>query len=279
MIKIVTDSTAYLPETALREHDIRFVPLYVHFGVEAYRETVDLSNEEFYARLKAAAAMPTTSQPSAGEFLEVFRPLVDQGHEILALLISSKLSGTYASAMAARAMLPEASISVVDTLCTSIALQLMVYAAAEAIRGGATLVQVTEQMETMKTRIYTLFVVDTLEYLAKGGRIGNAKAFLGTMLSIKPILILKDGAIEPLEQVRSKRKAVARMLDLIQERVGSAGRQARLAVTHALVPEEADAVRQELVARLGCPAPCFSELGGVIGSHTGPGVVAVAAYV
>jgi DegV family protein with EDD domain len=168
---------------------------------------------------------------------------------------------------------------VVDTLSTSVALQLMVYAAADAIRGGAALQEVTQQMEAMKARIYTLFVVDTLEYLAKGGRIGNAKALLGTMLSIKPILILKDGAIEPLEQVRSKRKAVARMLDLIQDRVGSAGRQARLSVTHALAPEEADAVRQELVTRLGCPEPYFSELGAVIGSHTGPGVVAVATYV
>ena len=279
MIKIVTDTTAYLPEATVREHDIRVVPLYVHFGVEAFKETVELSNEEFYARLKAAPALPTTSQPSAGEFLEVFRPLVEGGHEVLVLTLSSKLSGTYASATAAQAMLPDAPISVVDTLNTSIALELMVYAAAEAIQGGATLRQVTAQMEAMKGQTYTLFVVDTLEYLAKGGRIGAAKALMGTMLSIKPILTLKDGAIEALEQVRSKKKAVARMMDLIQSHVGSRGPEARIAVTHALAPEEAEEVRRELVARLGCQQPYLAELGPVIGAHTGPGVVAAAVYV
>jgi DegV family protein with EDD domain len=279
MIKIVTDTTAYLPEATVREHDIQVVPLYVHFGVEAFKETVELSNEEFYARLKAAPALPTTSQPAAGEFVEVFRPLVEAGHEVLALTISSKLSGTYASATAARAMLPDAPISVVDTLNTSIALELMVYAAAEAIQGGATLEQVTAQMEAMKGQIYTLFVVDTLEYLAKGGRIGAAKALMGTMLSIKPILTLKDGAIEALEQVRSKKKAVARMMDLIQSHVGSRGPEARIAVTHALAPKEAEEVRHELVARLGCREPSVTDLGPVLGTHTGPGVVAAAVYV
>jgi DegV family protein with EDD domain len=279
MIKIVTDSTAYLPEATVREHDIRVVPLYVHFGTEAFREGVDLSNEEFYAKLKAAPTLPTTSQPSAGEFLEVLRPLVEAGHEVLILAISSKLSGTYASAAAARAMLPDAPISVVDSFNTSIALELMVYAAVEAIRGGATLQQVTEQMDAMKGQIYTLFVVDTLEALAKGGRIGGAKALMGTMLSIKPILNLKDGAIGALEQVRSKRKAVTRMLDLIQEHVGSRGHDARIAMTSALARDEAEAARRELVERLGCPEPYLADLGPVIGTHTGPGVVGAAVYV
>jgi DegV family protein with EDD domain len=279
MIKIVTDTTAYLPEATVREHDIRVVPLYVHFGVEAFKEGVELSNEEFYPRLKAASALPTTSQPAAGEFLEVFRPLVEAGHEVLVLPISSKLSGTYASATAARAMLPDAPISVVDTLNTAIALELMVYAAAEAIQGGVTLQHVTEQMEAMKGQIYTLFVVDTLEYLAKGGRIGGAKALMGTMLSIKPILILKDGAIGALEQVRTKRKAVTRMLDLIQSHVGAHGHEARIAVTSALARDEAEAARRELVARLGCPEPYLADLGPVIGSHTGPGTVGAAVYV
>ena len=129
MIKIVTDSTAYLSEAFVREHDIRVVPLYVHFGSEAFKEGVELSNEEFYARLKAAPELPTTSQPSAGEFHEVFKALADAGHEILTLTISSKLSGTWNSAMAAKEMLPDAAISVVDTLSTSVGLVLMVRAA------------------------------------------------------------------------------------------------------------------------------------------------------
>ena len=279
MIKLVTDTTAYLPEPYVLEHDIRVVPLNVHFGVEAFKETVEISNREFYARLKAAPVLPTTSQPSAGDFYGAFKPLTDAGNEILVLPISSKLSGTYASAMAARSMLPAATIQVVDTLSAGLALELMIQAATKAIGGGATLSQLTGQMEAMKGEIYTLFVVDTLEYLAKGGRIGSAKAFLGTMLNVKPILTLKEGAIEAYEQVRTKRKAVARMLDLIVAHAGSHGPEARITMTHALALEEAEAARRELVARLGCEEPSLSELGPVIGAHTGPGVVSAAIYV
>jgi DegV family protein with EDD domain len=277
-IKIVTDSTAYLPEETVREHDIRVVPLYVHFGTQQFREGVELSNEEFYVRLREAPELPSTSQPSAGEFHEVFKELADQGHQVLAMTISNKLSGTWNSAMTAKEMLPEADITVFDSLSTSVGLYLMLNAALESIQNGASLQEVVERLEGIREKMQVLFVVDTLEYLAKGGRIGNAKAFLGTLLKVKPILMLQDGAIEPLEQVRSKRKAEARLLDLIAERLGDGASQARVAVTHALVPDEARTVAQELVERLGCAEPLISELGPAIGTHTGPGVVAVAAY-
>ena len=166
MIKIVTDSTAYLSQEYVDQHDIRVVPLYVHFGQEAFREGVDLSNEEFYARLKAAPELPTTSQPSAGEFHEVFKELADAGHEILTLTISSKLSGTWNSAMAAKEMLPEAKISIVDSLNTSIGLQLMVETALDAIAGGTSREEAAAQFEEMKSDVQLLFVVDSLEYLA-----------------------------------------------------------------------------------------------------------------
>jgi DegV family protein with EDD domain len=279
MIKIVTDSTAYLPEEIVRQHDICVVPLYVHFGTEAFREGVELSNEEFYRRLKEAPELPTTSQPSAGEFHEVFAPLIDAGHEIITLTISSKLSGTWNSAMAAKEMLPDAPISVVDSLSTSVGLHLMVDAAIEAAAAGATRQEIVDQIERAKQEMQLFFVVDTLEYLARGGRIGNAKAFLGTILKVKPILVLQDGAIEPLEQVRSKSKATARMLDLVEEYVGGNGRTSKVAVTHALVPKDAELIGQELVGRLGCGQPLMGELGPVIGTHTGPGMVGIAAYV
>jgi DegV family protein with EDD domain len=279
MIKIVTDSTAYLPEATVRQYDICVVPLYVHFGEEAFREGVELSNPEFYARLKEAPELPTTSQPSAGEFAQVYEELAHAGHEILVLTISSRLSGTWNSAMAAREMLPEAKISVVDSLTTSIGLRLLVEAAIEATTRGATLDEVVAHIEEIKTRLHVLFVVDTLEYLAKGGRIGNAKAFLGTLLKVKPILVLQDGVIGPLEQVRSRRKALCRMLGLAQEYVNSNGAQARIALTHALAEEEAQAFSQDLQARLGCREPSISELGPVIGTHTGPGVIGIGVYV
>lgn len=279
MIKLVTDSTAYLSEELVRQHDIRVVPLYVHFGETAFREGVDLSNGEFFARLKEAPVLPTTSQPSAGEFYQVFKELVDEGHEIITLTISSRLSGTWNSAMAAKEMLPEADISVVDSLSTSIGLQLMIQAAIEAVAAGATRQEVVDQIEQAKQNMKVLFVVDTLEYLAKGGRIGNAKAFLGTLLKVKPILVLQDGAIEPCEQVRSKRKAQARMLELIEEHLGSQGPQAKVAITNALVPEEAHSLAQELSERLCCAEPTVADIGPVIGTHTGPGVIGVASYV
>ncbi|MFN2167594.1 MAG: DegV family protein [Anaerolineae bacterium] len=278
-IKIVTDSTAYLPEAMVREHDIRVVPLCVHFGAEDFKEGVELSIAEFYTRLREAPELPSTSQPSPGDFRQVFEELAEQDHEILVLTISSRLSGTWNSAMAATEMLPEARIMVVDSLSTSVGLHLMLMAALESTQNGASLEHVAEQMEKIRDRMHVLFVVDTLEYLAKGGRIGNAKAFLGTLLKVKPILILKDGAIEPLEQVRSKRKAEMRLLDLIEERLADGAPQARVAVTHALVPDEARVVAQELADRLGCAEPLVSEVGPVIGTHTGPGVVGVAAYV
>jgi DegV family protein with EDD domain len=277
MIKIVTDSTAYLPADYVHEHDIHVVPLLVHFGEDVYKEGVELSTAEFYEKLRAADELPTTSQPSAGEFHEVFGPLIEAGHEILALTISAKLSGTWNSAKAAQAMLSDAPISVIDSLSTSVGLQLMIETAVSAISSGATRGEIVERIEKMKGQIQVLFVVDTLEYLAKGGRIGNARAFLGTMLKIKPILCLNDGAIEPLEQVRSKRKAVARMLELIEEGLDGNGAEARLGITHALVPDEAEAVKRKLEVQLGCPEPFVSGLGPVIGTHTGPGVVGVAA--
>lgn len=279
MIAIVTDSTAYLPEATVRAHDLRIVPLCVHFGTRAFKEGVELSIPDFYSRLKAAPELPTTSQPSAGDFYEVFKALHEAGREILCLTISTKLSGTWNSAMAAKEMLPGADISIIDSLSTSIGLQLMVEAAAASVRQGATRDELTKQLEELKQKLYVLFVVDTLEYLAKGGRIGNAKAFLGTMLKIKPILTLHEGAIEPLEQVRSRRKALARMQDLIVQHAGDKGSQAKVAITHALALEEALAVKQELVDRLGCAEPSVAELGPVIGTHTGPGVIGVATYI
>jgi len=278
MIKIVTDSTAYLPQSIVEKNDLRVVPLCVHFGDRTYREGVDLSHDEFYTRLKEAPVLPTTSQPSAGEFHQVFSELVAQGHEIVTLTISSRLSGTWNSAMAAKEMMPDARISVVDSLSTSVGLMLMIEAAVNARNAGASREEIVQQVEEIKKKMNVFFVVDTLEYLAKGGRIGNAKAFLGTLLKVKPILFLKDGAIEPLEQVRSKRKAQARMVDLVMECMGGDGKEAHIALVDALVPEESTVLAKEIHERLGCEPPTMTQLGPVIGTHTGPGVIGVAAY-
>ena len=279
MIKIVTDSTAGIPEAMVREHDIRIIPLYVHFGEEAFKEGIDITNEQFYERLRTSASLPTTSQPSVGEFHEIFKELTDAGHEVLALTISSKLSGTWNSAMGALEMLPGAPISVVDSLSTSLGMYMLVESALGKIAAGATRQEVAVHLEELKGRLNILFVVDTLEYLAKGGRIGNARAFLGTLIKVKPLLVLENGVIEPCEQVRSKGKAVARMLELIEQRLAGKGAQAHVAIAHGMALDEALAFRKEVVAQLGCAEPPISEVGAVLGTHTGPGIVAIAAYV
>jgi len=279
MIKIVTDSTAGIPEAMVREHDIRIIPLYVHFGEEAFKEGIDITNEQFYERLRTSASLPTTSQPSVGEFHEIFKELTDAGHEVLALTISSKLSGTWNSAMGALEMLPGAPISVVDSLSTSFGMYMLVESALGKIAAGATRQEVAVHLEELKGQLHILFVVDTLEYLAKGGRIGNARAFLGTLIKVKPLLVLENGVIEPCEQVRSKGKAVARMLELIEQRLAGKGAQAHVAIAHGMALDEALAFRKEVVAQLGCAEPPISEVGAVLGTHTGPGIVAIAAYV
>jgi DegV family protein with EDD domain len=278
MIKIVTDSTAYLPEEYVQAHDLRVVSLYVHFGAEAFREGVELSNAEFYERLKAAPELPTTSQPSAGEFHEVFQALLEEGHEVICLTISSELSGTFNSATAAVEMLGDVPVSIVDSRSTSAGLQLLVEAAVQAVSAGHTRQDIVRELEAIKQKLHVLFVVDTLEYLQKGGRIGSAKALMGTMLKVKPILCLHDGRIEPLEQVRSKRKALHRLLELVEERMGDGNGKVQAAVINALVPEEAAQLAQQLDHRVACERLIVADLGPAIGTHTGPGVVGVAAY-
>jgi len=278
MIKIVTDSTAYLPQDIIAQHDIRIVPLNVLFGVKCYQEGIDLNYKQFYRMLAEAEELPTTSQPAAGDFLTVYSELVEAGHEVISIHISSGISGTVDSALAAQKMLSRPDqISVIDSLSTSIGLELIVRSALEAIEAGRSRKDIVALLEKMIQSLHVYFVVDTLEYLQKGGRIGAASALLGTVLQFKPILLLKNGKIEPWGKVRTKRKAVTKLLDIMEEKVGSQA-PARIGVTHAEVPGEAEALVKKLHQRLNFENCCVSQIGPVIGTHTGPGVVGVAAY-
>lgn len=278
MIKVVTDSTAYLPQDFIEQHDIRVVPLNVLFGPQNYSEGVDIGYDQFYRMLAEADDLPTTSQPAAGDFVTVYSELVEAGHEIISIHISSGISGTVDSALAARNMLPDPDrVSVVDSLSASIGLELIVRTALDAIDAGRSRGEIVTLLEQLSRQLRIYFVVDTLEYLHKGGRIGGASALLGTMLQFKPILFLKDGKIEPFGKVRTKRKAVARLLDIVEEKV--AGQPiGMIGVTHALVPDEAETLAEKLRQRLGCSECHVSQTGPVIGTHTGPGLLGVAVY-
>jgi DegV family protein with EDD domain len=248
----------------------------VHFGEgRVFQEGIDLTNDEFYAMLAAAPDLPTTSQPSPGRFRDVFAELTAAGHDVLCILISSKLSGTYQAALDARSMLPDANILVVDSYFVAAALGLMVVTAAEMAEEGCSMDEIVARVEQMRRDMKLYFVVDTLEYMQRGGRIGLAAAFLGTLLKVKPILTLDEGIVKPLDMVRSKRKAIQRLLAELEAHVAP-GQPVQAIVMHAQVPGEVSELEAEVRRCFNCQRTIFGEVGPVIGTHTGPGVLGAA---
>lgn len=276
-IALVTDSTAYLPADIVAQYGIIVVPLYVNWGDESYRDNVDITPEQFYARLPTAKVMPSTSQPSRGDFAAVYQQSARQGAAaIISVHISSLLSGTVSSALMARDDVPDTPIYVVDSLSTSMGLGFLVLEAARQAAIGRPAEDIVRRLEAMRSRIRIIFVVDTLEFLHRGGRIGGAAAFLGSMLNLKPLLTLRDGRIEALERVRTKRRAVSRMVELMLDEFVE--RSVRVAVLHAAVPQEGQHLLEEVRARLSCRESMLAEVSPVIGTHTGPGTVGLVIY-
>lgn len=274
-VKIVTDSTAYLlPETIAR-YDIRVVPLKVIFGTEAFAEGVDITNEEFYQRLAKSRALPTTSQPPVSDFIQVYDELTQLGYAIFSIHISSKLSGTINSARAARAAFPQAQIEVVDWL--SMGMGLLVLAAARAAEDGQELPEIKATIKRLTAKMNIFSTLDTLEYLHKGGRVGAAKALIGTLLKIKPVLALKNDEVKVLAKARNRNKATACMLKHMAQRVEE-NIPVHGAVVHSGALEEALALEKEVRARFNFAELYFIELGPVFVTHTGPGTLALAFY-
>ena len=276
-IVVVTDSSAYIPEQAVGDLNIPVIPLWVLWDEEHLRDGVDIDPPTFYRRLRGAQTFPTTSQPSAGEFEAFFRQAGSGADAVVGVFLSSKLSGTVANAQAAQAQLPDLTTRVVDSLSTSMGLGFIVLAAARAAAANASLDEVVAAAEAMRGRVHLLFAVDTLEYLHRGGRIGGAKWLMGTALNIKPLLHLTDGVIEPLAQVRSKRKAIAQMLEVAEGRLGGK-RMAQAAVLDVDSPEEGDAVAAQIRERFGVPTVYRTTVSPAIGTHAGPGTVGMAFY-
>jgi DegV family protein with EDD domain len=274
-VAIVTDSTAYLPAELIEKYRIKIVPLQVVWGDETYRDGVDILPGEFYDRLETADVLPTTSQPSAAEFKTIFESLIADGYDVLAILISGGLSGTVASAEQATKMIERGRIEIVDSLTTTAELCFHVMVAAQAAAQGDDLAACTALAQSAGQRSGVVFAVDTLEFLHKGGRIGGAKRFLGTVLNIKPILDLKAGRIDAVEQVRTRRKARARLLELVQERI--AGKPLKyLGVSHARAVKEARVLLEQTQEMLDIEETVLVDLSPVIGTHVGPGTLSVA---
>lgn len=276
-VAILTDSTAYLPQDLLARYNITTIPLQVIWGEETFLDGVTIQPVEFYQRLQAAKTMPSTSQPSAGAMKEAFARLLEQDFAILGIFISSKLSGTVQSASQGREMLGQdaKNIEIFDSQTTTMAMGFQVLAAARAAAEGASLRECIDAASQAQQRIGVHFVVDTLEFLHRGGRIGGAQRFLGTALNMKPILTVREGKIQAEERVRTKGKALERLVEIVSEECR--GKQPiRLAALHANSPAEAQAVLEKASALLN-PVETFTcELSPVIGAHVGPGTIALA---
>ena len=276
-VAIVTDSTAYLPDDLLKLYSITVTPQILIWGNETFQDGVDIQPNEFYRKLETSKTMPTTSQVAIVTMKAAFENLLASGYDVLGIFISAKLSGTMQSALQAKEMLPKAGphLAVLDSNSTSMAVGFHVLTVARAAQDGANLADCQKLAEESQKHTGVYFVVDTLEYLRRGGRIGGAQAMLGSALNLKPLLELRDGRIESIEKVRTKGKAINRMIELVIERAD--GRNpVRLATLHANTEAEAKSALEAAAARLNPVEQILASVSPVIGSHAGPGTVGLA---
>jgi len=276
-ITVVTDSSAYIPEVAQEGLNISVIPLWLIWDDDRFRDGVDIGPQTFYDRLKKSSTLPTSSQPSAKEFEIFFRQVAKECDAIASVLVSSKISGTVACAQTALSEFPEFPIRIVDTLSCSMGLGFVVLAAARAAAAGEDLDGVIAAAEKMRDKVQLLFVVDTLEYLHRGGRITGTKRLLGTALKIKPLLQFKDGLIQSLSQARTKSKAFELLLQITQERL-SGKRMAEAAIVDIDNPEDGEAIARLTKERLGPNLIHRAEVSPVVGTHVGPGAIGIAFY-
>ncbi len=274
-VAIVTDSSAYLPQGIVDDLGLHVVPLTLHWEDKSYHDGIDIKAEEFYQQLSAAKSIPTTSQPPVDVFDRLFEKLLNEDFAVFALLISSGISGTFASALQAKSNFPGAPLEVMDTQLVSMALGFMVLAAARAAEDGASLAECVALAEEAYPKIGVYFTVDTLKYLNKGGRINTASRLLGAALDIKPIMEIRDGKIELVESVRSRKKSLQRMLEMVDRDIS--GREpVRISTFHAAAEEDCNRLMQEAVERFYPIETISTYVSPVIGSHTGPGTLSIA---
>ena len=271
-IKIVTDSVADLPPALASANDITVVPAYVIIGNETFRDGLDITADRFYERLTTLSRLPTTSQPTMADFQTVYQRLLDQGHQIVSIHVSAKLSGTVNSATQAKAALGDASqIEIVDSQLASAPQALAVLNAAEWAREEPDFHEIARRVRVSLHRYRTYVLLDTLEYLQKGGRIGKAQAFVGGMLKVKPILTVQDGEVLPVERPRSRERGKARLVELVRDL--SPVRQINISYSTDRV--QALAIRAELAEMVDPEHLIESRFGPVLGTYLGPDALGV----
>lgn len=277
-IAIITDSDASLPADVAGRYSIRQVPILIQFGVETFRTEIDIDDAGLFARIDREGKLPTTAAPSPGQFLEAFQAAFAAGADaVICICVSSQISATYAAALAAKEMLPEHTIEVVDSRVVSMAQGFMVLAAAEAVRAGADVAGAVAAALALGDRTYLHGAFSTLKYLAMSGRVGHVAAGFGNLLSVKPIVTMRDGKLDLLEKVRTRSKSLARVVELTGEAM--AGRPIQqMAVLNVAARDEALAFEAQLRAALPCPETIIqADLTAGLSVHTGAGMLGVVA--
>ncbi|MCH8298071.1 MAG: DegV family protein [Chloroflexi bacterium] len=272
-IRIVTDSSADLPADLVQKHQITVLPCYVVVDDQTFKDGVDIQADEFYVRLQAKGRTPTTAQPTVADFQEVYRNLVGRGDQLISIHVSGKLSGTLNSAEQAKASLEDgAPVEIIDSQLASIPLGLAVLDAAIIAAEGGDYLDVAVKVRQGLTSHHGLFALDTLEYLQKGGRIGKARAFMGSVLNVKPILRLQDGEAHPVERPRSRERAMRRLVELTQDLAPVR----RLAVIYSTDPERMTELKQKLTGLVPEDQIIEARFGSTLGTYIGPDALGVA---
>ena len=276
-VALVTDSTSSLPDEFLKQYNITVVPQVLIWGQETFEDGVDLKPDEFYRKLASANTMPTTSQVSVINMKNAFERLLEEGYEVFGMFLSHKLSGTNQSAQQGREALQsgQEKVHIFDTMTTSMAMGLQVLSVARAAAEGASIAECQALAEKARQSSGIYFMVDTLEFLHRGGRIGGAQRLLGTALNLKPILTVKDGKVEAVERVRTKSKALDRVVEIIAEQCNGKS-SIRVATLNANAPEDAKGLLTTVSQKVNTIESIHAELSPVVGTHTGPGTVGLA---
>ncbi|HEY4688497.1 MAG TPA: DegV family protein [Anaerolineae bacterium] len=280
MIKIVSDTTTGLTRELTERHDIDLVSQVVMFGPEVLRDGVDITNEVFLQRLKMSKEFPKTSQPPVGDFVTVFKKHLDAGHDVLCITVSDGLSGTYNSATQAKQQLGSDRITIIDSKNVAAAEALIVLEAVRLAKAGQSMAEIVACLDVWVKGMHLDFVLDTLEYLVRGGRASNLQGLLGTLLQMKPVLTIRHGTgkIEALERIRTRNKAHARLRAIIDAAVRGK-RQIHMSVVHTALLAEAEVLAQELRQAYNLDECLVLEMPPAVAAHTGPGALGVAYYV
>jgi len=277
MIQVVTDSTAYVPARLVSTYNILVVPLKVQFGQESFAETGAFNHQQLFERLAIDSDWPTSSQPAVGEFKQTYRHILDEtpDAEILVITVSSKLSGTYNAALNAARQMSQANITVFDSLSAAMGSGLLVITAAEMAGQHRSLTDILYRLAQMRREIRIVLMVDNLTYLKQGGRIGTASAFIGTLLDTKPILTIVAGQIKIIDRVRTKKKALNRLWQLLGQELGHPRQPVQAGVMHAAAPMEMNTLTRMLQDHFNITRLFTAEFGPVISIHLGPGALGV----